>query len=339
MKSIVASFLYSVGVGLLMTGGSEAASLTPQPSAFGLPPESVTVTAIKPTETVITHYIEKRVAPTRMVNKMARWHRPICPLTAGLGDKYAKYLTQRIRDVAAAVGAPVSADPGCKPNIEVVFTTTPQAFMDGVRKTGPAFLGYHDSNSQADQMAKVRYPIQAWYATESLDSDGSAQVDSGQCAGAGTTMNAFMIAETPGYGGGGVVPITLNLGCARMMHGTGSRLNNGYDSGFYNILIVAEPAKLYDYEIGSLADYVTMLALSQPPALETCQDLPSISNLLAKGCSTAVAKITDGDLAFLKGLYRVPTGYGLEAQQDQIRYQMEKTLVTDKGALVLSPHT
>lgn len=331
MKAVAFTSLRSAGLALIVITGSEAGAATPTSVAMGLPPESVTVTATKPSEAAIEHYVEKRMVPTRMVNKMARWRRPICPLTAGLGDKYAKYVSQRIRDVAAAVGAPVSTDPACKPNIEVVFTTAPQAFMDGVRKTGPAFLGYHDSNSQADQMAKVRFPIQSWYATESLDTDGSAQVDSGQCNGIGTTINAFNVVQTPGDSGGAPVPIILNLSCARVMHWNGARVNNGFDSGFNNILIVAEPAKLYDYEVGSLADYVTMLALSQPRGEETCQDLPSISNLLVRGCTSAATKITDGDLAFLKGLYHVPSGYGLEAQQTAIRYQMEKTLVTDKG--------
>ena len=188
--------------------------------------------------------------------KSARWRHPICPLTVGLGDKYAKYVTQRIRDVAAAVGAPVNADPACKPNVEVVFTTTPQGFMDGIRKTGPAFLGYHDSSSQADEMAKVTHPIQAWYTTESLDFDGAAQVDSGQCVGIGTTLNFFEIGSMQG-GTGPITPIILNLSCARIMHATGSRLGNGYDSGFNNVLILAEPAKLSDFEVGSLADYIT----------------------------------------------------------------------------------
>jgi hypothetical protein len=97
------------------------------------------------------------------------------------------------------------------------------------------------------------------------------------------------------------------------------------------VLIVAEPAKLFDYEVGSLADYVTMLALSQPASLDSCQELPSISNLLAKGCASAPSKITDGDLAYLKGLYRVPGGSSLTGQRDEMQYQMKKILVTDKG--------
>jgi hypothetical protein len=323
--------MVSLCAAIFLLGRTGATAQVEKPP-FALPQESITVTATKPTEATIQRFIETRTAATRIVNKMARWRRPICPLTAGLADKYAKYVSRRLRDVAAAVGAPVDANPGCKPNIEIVFTTTPQGFMDNVRKTGPAFLGYHDSNSQADALAKVTRPIQAWYTTESIDIDGGSQVDSGQCAGIGTVMNAFYIAEgPPGENGGGVVPITLNLGCARVMKWNGSRLNDGYDSGLYNVLIVAEPAKLLDYEVGSLADYISMLALSQPASLDSCLDLPSISNLLAKGCSSAADKITDGDLAFLTGLYQLPTGYGLGAQQSGIGYRMKKILVTDKG--------
>ena len=104
-----------------------------------------------------------------------------------------------------------------------------------------------------------------------------------------------------------------------MMGWSGSRLGNSFDSGFYNVLIVAEPAKLTDYTVETVADYITMLALSQPASLDSCQELPSISNLLAKGCVSASRKITDGDLAYLQGLYKVPTGYAFTAQRNEVR--------------------
>lgn len=325
-----------IAIAAIALGPSAASAQPPADSpAFALPRESITVTGVSPSDETIRNFVETRTMPTRVVNRMARWRRQICPLTAGLGEKYAKYVTQRIRDVAAAVGAPVNADPNCKPNIEVVFTTTPQAFMDNVRKTGPAFLGYYDTNSQADEMAKVTHPIQAWYTTESLDYDGVPQVDSGQCAGAGTVFHFFYIVPSQGPNGSGgpgaIIPITLNFSCARVMHSTGSRLGNGYDSGFYNVLILAEPAKLLDHEVGSLADYITMLALSQPASLDSCQELPSISNMLVKGCAAAPSRITDGDLAYLQGLYRAPGGSSLTGQRDEMLYQMKKILVSDKG--------
>jgi hypothetical protein len=318
--------------------GPPLASAQPAPSqpppqqakpAFALPPESVIVTATKPSETAIKNFIETRTTPTRVVGNMARWTRQICPLTIGLGDKYAKFVTQRIRDIASAVGAPVNADPACRPNIEVVFTTTPQGYLDVVRKSGPVFLGYYNNSSQADALAKVTHPIQAWYTTESLDYDGVAQVDRGECRG-GTTINTLPI-QVGGDVSNPQGVIQLNLPCAVVMHSSGSRLNNGYDSGFYNALIVAEPAKLSDYEVGSLADYITMMALAQSASLDTCQELPSISNLLAKGCTSASSKITDADLAYLHALYKVPRGYSLTQQRDGMRDGMKKTLVTDKG--------
>ncbi|MGH9697767.1 MAG: hypothetical protein ACRD5Z_26745 [Bryobacteraceae bacterium] len=129
----------------------------------------------------------------------------------------------------------------------------------------------------------------------------------------------------------GVVSGGFSLPCAVLMHGTGYRTGqDGLTSGFFNIIIVADPSKLLDHEIGTLGDYIAMMALSQPSSLDSCQDLPSISNLLAKGCASVPASITDGDLAFLKGLYTAK-GYEMTIQHDAIRYQMRKALVTDKG--------
>jgi hypothetical protein len=298
-------------------------------SVNALPPESIIVTTTKPSDAAIKGFVEARAAPTRFLGQLAQWRRKICPRTIGLSDKYAKYVTQRMRDVATAVGAPVNSDPGCRPNIQVVFTTTPQALLDNVRKMGPVFLGYYSNSDQADELARVTHPIQAWYMTESSDYDGGAQVDRGTCMG-GTTLNTLPISLGSDMQDPQGV-IRLNLPCATIMHASGWRMKSGQDSGYYNVLIVAEPAKLLDYEVGSLADYITMLALSQPASLDNCQEMPSISNLLVKDCSSAANKITDADLAYLRGLYSLPRGYLLASQRDGIGYQMKKTLVTDKG--------
>ncbi len=84
----------------------------------------------------------------------------------GLPPNFTKYITDRVRKVAADVGAPVAADANCKANIEIAFTAKPQALMDGIREKNPVYLGYYDSTAQAEALAKVTQPIQAWYATE-----------------------------------------------------------------------------------------------------------------------------------------------------------------------------
>ena len=303
--------------------------------AFALPPESIVVTTTKPSDVAINNFIAARAAPTRFLNQLAQWKRPLCPVTVGLAKNFTQFVSQRIRDIASAVGAPVNSDPGCRPNIQVVFTTTPQDLLDNVRKVGPAFLGYYNNSSQADELAKVTHPIQAWYMTESRDYNGYSFVDRGTCTAGNSNQNTLPVdlfgpSQDPSMQSPQAT-LVLNLPCAQLMHSSGWRLKPGYESGIYNALIVAEPAKLLDYEIGSLADYIAMLALSQAGSLDTCQDMPSISNLLAKGCASASTKITDADLAYLRGLYSLPNGYSLTGQRNGIGYQMKKVLVTDKG--------
>jgi hypothetical protein len=53
--------------------------------------------------------------------------------------------------------------------------------------------------------------------------------------------------------------------------------------------------------------------------------------LLVPGCAAIARRITDGDLAYLRGLYKMPPGITLAVQYNQLEYQMKKVLVTDKG--------
>ncbi len=109
--------------------------------------DSVTVTGAKDRLTV-RRFVETFTAPTRITGKIARWEVGVCPITVGLKPDFASFVSQRVRDVAAQVGAPVNADAACKPNIEIVFTTAPQALADTIRKKHDAYLGYAD-NSRA----------------------------------------------------------------------------------------------------------------------------------------------------------------------------------------------
>jgi hypothetical protein len=321
MRRILLAALFSLG----LTGSVQIAGAQSK-TVGGLPVESVTVLAIKPSSDKIKDFVQERVAPSHALNRMARWTLGVCPLTIGLGDKYASYISQRIRDAARAVGAPVNSDPGCRPNIEVVFTTTPQALMDNIRRSDPVYLGFSYTSSEADALAKVTHPIQAWYTIMSQGAYehrrlgfGGRTLDMGRCLASGSvSFHLDSVHE-------------ISLPCLTVAGGSGSRAKDDLVSAFYNVLILAEPAKLNDYEIGSLADYITMMALSQP-SLDACPELPSVSNMLAAGCaSSTTSRITDGDLAYLHALYRMPGGEFIAAQQDFIRDEMFKTLVADKG--------
>lgn len=279
-----------------------------QPSGRAV--ESVTVTGARSRE-VIQGFVQSFATPTRRAGKLARWTEGVCPTTVGLKPVFARAISQRLKTVAAEAGAPVNDRVGCKPNIEIVFTTTPQQLIDGVRRRQSDYLGYHDSSAQADALARVTYPIQAWYTTATRDLRGRPMIDSAAIQGVGEQSN---IAGDSG-----------NMIFASSAI-TGSRLGDGRRSGLYHVIIVAEPAKLLDHEIGALADYIAMLALTQLSSQDTCQTLPSIVNMLAPGCAARTDSLTASDLAYLRGLYKMSPGSTLSIQEDEVVYQMQQAL-------------
>jgi hypothetical protein len=282
--------------------------------AAAQPTESVTVTGTRSRQ-VIEKFVESFAAPTRMTGKLARWDDGICPIAVGLKPAYLEFIARRVRSVAAAAGTPV-AEASCKPNIEIVFTTTPQALIDNVRQQNEAFLGYADSAAAVDALAKVTRPIQAWYLTKTVDLRGNVLVDSAKAPPTEITL------PDP-YHNPPFITVYTKQGA---MSVTGTRLGDGLRSGFYHVIIVADPTKLVDHEMGAVGDYIAMLALTQLSSLDTCQALPSIVNLLAAGCARPAAALTENDAAYLRGLYHMSPGRALRNQEDEVAYQMDKEL-------------
>jgi hypothetical protein len=270
------------------------------------PPESVTVTGTKSRE-VLQKFVGALAAPARFTGKMARWKEPVCPVTVGLKPAFVQFINRRLKQVAAQVGAPVSERASCRTNIEIVFTTTPQSVADDLRKNHYPFLGYFDNFGQADELAKVTHDIQAWYTTATVERSGLLRVDNPR----GDLMSAG----------------TFNgLGQGHVYYAPGAgRFNVGPASSLYNVIIVANPARLGEYEMGALADYIAMLALSQPKSFDACWEVPSITNLLSKACQAErkTATLSDNDTRFLYGLYKMDGNYAVQVQRSQIRYFME----------------
>jgi hypothetical protein len=271
------------------------------------PTERVTVTAPKevPPE-VINHFIQSFAAPTQLLGKLSRWETGICPVAVGLRPAAIQFVIQRLKDNAKKVGAPVNDRPHCKPNIEIVFTSTPQGLLDNVRKDHQIYLGYSSSSSQADKLAMVTRPIQAWYTTASIDINGIPKIDSPRTVGIGD-QDHFIVEL---YGGHGNV--------------SGFRMRDGRTSTLFNVIIAVNPTKLANHEIGGVADYISLLALSQVASLDRCPALASIANMLVPGCAASASEMTQNDFAFLRGLYKMSIDGNLRMQEDGISYEMRE---------------
>jgi hypothetical protein len=304
-------------LGMLLMGLLPAAAQAPAE-----PPENVTVTGTRAKE-VIQDFVKSVTTPTHFAGKIARWETPICPYAMGVKPEAAAFIVKRIKDVAQAAGARVSTDKNCRYNIEVLFTSTPQALMDNVRKDHADVLGYAVSTDEKIRLAKFVRPIQSWYVTATRDRNGATEVDSPHTTnGNGVTMilPCSMLQPPPAPPG----MCTLQNPYARKVNVDGSLLGDMTRSLFDNVLIVADPGKLADYELGAVSDYIAMLALAQVLSPDTCRDLPSILNLLAEGCPAHSPALTDNDRAYLRGLYAMQADKSLNVQRETIADEMQK---------------
>lgn len=294
-----------------------ASAQTPTPS-----PESITVTAAKSRATV-EKFAKAFFTPTKLTGKIARWESGICPVTLGQPPALASLVTDRVRDIAASVGAPVDANPSCTPNIQIVFTTASQALLDDVLAHAPDYLGYAETSALREKLATITRPIQAWYTTETLDLDGMRKVDTAQHRGGGIWMPNFTALGMPGTVANRD-PIWLpDATYARV---TGNHVNNGVRSGFNHVLIVVDSGKLVGRKFNPLGDYIAMLALTQLSSPDACQELPSIVNILAAGCDSAIDGMTVTDLAYLRGLYKMDADKNLVSEQNEIADRMQDAL-------------
>ena len=102
-----------------------------------------------------------------------------------------------------------------------------------VRRKHKIYLGYTESSAQADRLAVIKRPIQAWYLTATKDLAGHAEVDSFY------SMPTEPVANLITRSG-----LRRRWACRLAQKVTGGRLKDGLRTVLYHVIIVADPTKL-----------------------------------------------------------------------------------------------
>jgi hypothetical protein len=284
-----------VGLLLALTGPASAQTMAAKPEV-----ETVTSTASKSVPEKQIHDFVRTYShqASPVIGKLAQWSRraPLCPKAVGLSPAFNVFVSDRIRSVAKTVGAPLQTKVTCNPNMVVFFTPHPQALLDTIRHGHPGLLGFHDI-AQAESLARVTHPFQAWYATATRNYYGTLMFDSG--------LTKY-IAIPP----------------------TGALLDDGLNSEIMAVTVVVDSAKIIGLQLGAVADYISMLALSQTKAFETCQPLASITNLMTPECAASLKSntLSQYDIAYLTALYRMKPDTIQVAQQSTVADEMKAIL-------------
>ena len=122
-------------------------------------------------------------------------------------------------------------------------------------------LGYYHRRDR-DRLKTVSRPVQAWYKTSTRgESDRSGAVFAGL---------DFTSAD-PDHAAGNVRIDDPDIGAPTGCAGA-PRFTACLTSQFDNVLIVADAKALQGRNLGHAADYLAMLALSQPKAQDGCTD-------------------------------------------------------------------
>jgi len=262
------------------------------------------------------------------IDQITHWREPVCAQVEGLVPEQAALIKARIESVAQAVGLKAAWAKGgdCRANVEIVFSDQPQAVMDIVAKRHEDLLGYYHVHDR-DRLKRVTRPIQSWYVTATrvgatcgpalafatLKDAGGMPVINGGFPGATSVEETVDDPESVGP-----------IGC-----GDASRFTALYTSAFHNVFMVADSRALEGKDLGLVADYMTMLALSKPRSLDGCNALPSVIDRFAPS-SCPVRDPPDGltpaDAAYLTALY---------ASDPESRKAFEQSDITRRMAAIL----
>ena len=290
---------------------SAPASSAPADASTAVSPITVQAAPPKAIEKQSYRFVQQfAAAPNPEVDQIARWRDPVCVQVEGLPADQDALIKARIEDVAKAIGLP-KPRANCLADVQVLFTTQPQAMMDSIYKRREELLGYYH-RAKGKQLKTVTHPIQAWYMTATLASGGDPE---------NRTNPLREVIDDPDEMGPD--------GC-----GVSHNFTNCVQSELKNALIVADTKALEGKDLGLIADYLVMLTLAQPKSLDGCNALASVVDVLAKACAGRDLPdgLTSGDAAYLTALYSADPEARKWGEQGDMARRMAKILIQASAA-------
>ncbi|MBS0419849.1 MAG: hypothetical protein JSR66_19210 [Proteobacteria bacterium] len=254
----------------------------------------------------IAHHATLHYFNTGVSGNVAHWpggKQSVCPAAFGLSPAYNGFVTARIRALAAKVGAPLSSDPKCRPNVRIYFSTDPNQLMTNVVKWASVYFRPRGEFATMKPFLQVTgdHAVQGWYLTIPRRA---------------AVLNSDL----------GLLPLNLHPLWPRVVQK--SSTDNGDVGSIGSVVMIIDTAKVVGYAIGTVADYVGVLSLSFVQSPDHCDPLPSILDIMAPSCAAREhpTGVTAGDLAFLKALYYRNTGIGPSPSTDDMQYDMLRQL-------------
>ena len=209
----------------------------------------------------------------------ARWQGKVCVSVSNLQSEAAQYLVDHISRVAADVGLE-PGEPGCTPQVIVIFTTDGKAMASSMVENDPKVFrpfgprgGVNLNYAALDDFAQSDRAVRWWHVSLPVD--------------ARTGIKAITTA------GDKSAPVINVAGP--------SRIHSGIRDDLLYVLIVVDSKKLAGTTWEQLADYLSVVGLAQIDPSANVAEFDSILNVFKN--PAAYSGLTDWDRSYLKALY------------------------------------
>jgi hypothetical protein len=214
----------------------------------------------------------------------ARWYRRVCISVTNLEHSSAQYLVDRISRLALEVGLE-PGEPGCRPDVVVIFTTDGKETATYLVENEPLVLRpYGDGDVQRGldamgEFAESDKPVRWWHVSMPVD------------ARLGTPAM-----RVPGE--------SLDPDKRHLVNVAGpSRLHSGIRDELKHVVIIVDGPKLQGKGTTwqQLGDYLALVSLAQIDLQAQPTAFDSILNLFSN--PAAYSGLTDWDRSYVRALY------------------------------------
>ncbi|HZF29056.1 MAG TPA: hypothetical protein VE907_08065 [Gammaproteobacteria bacterium] len=209
----------------------------------------------------------------------ARWQRGVCVSVSNLKPEAAQYLVDHISHVAAEVGLE-PGEPGCNPQVIVIFTVDGKAMASSMVENDPRVFrpfgptgGGNQGYAELDDFVQSDRAVRWWHVSLPVSAQSGVKA----------------ITTT----GDKSAPVISVAGP--------SRIHSGIRDDLLYVLIVVDSKKLAGTTWQQLGDYLSVVALAQVDPQANPSDFDSILNVFSN--PAAYSGLTDWDRSYLKALY------------------------------------
>jgi hypothetical protein len=216
---------------------------------------------------------------------LARWHRPICPLVAGLPRDQGEFVLRRLSQSIAAAHAPLAAQ-HCRANFFVILTSEPGVLLKKWRARDRRLFADHDGEGAIKRFVATSKPIRVWYNAAVSSADGEPLTD-----------------ESLPLSGTSLSPAQANTQYPTNKIRTATRLQYSALRNLASVILVVDSERVKGITVGQLADYSAMAGLAEIRLDKDVGSTPSILHLFDETGGARPQGLSDFDQALLKALY------------------------------------